>query len=111
MTHTHSHHGILGARNTQTQVILGTRDDVVRNLFVVRATIKTVGRDLWRNTAKLLRGMSLQLGLSDEGILRKAWQAIWEGKEGCRDKIVGMGVDAKGEVVLHVRREGGGAHS
>lgn len=67
-THTHPHHGILNARNTQTQVVLGTRNEVVGHLIVRRAAIKAVVSGLRRDAAERLRRMPLQLRLIEEGI-------------------------------------------
>ena len=71
LAHSHPHHGILHARNTQTQVVLRIWNDVVRNLIISGATIKAVVGDLRRDSAKLIGRMSLQLGLA-EGFLGEA---------------------------------------
>lgn len=76
MTHTHPYHVILNARNTQTQVVLGIWNEVVRNLIVRRGSVKTVVSGLRGDTAKLVGRMSLQLGLTEETVWREAREAI-----------------------------------
>jgi hypothetical protein len=87
LAHTNPHHGILDARNTQTEVVLRIWDEIVRNLIVRRAALETGVGSLRGNTAELVRRMSLQLRLTEEAIWREARQAIREGRKGCRAKV------------------------
>ena len=68
LAHSHPHHGILNAWNTQSQVVLGTRNKVVRNFIVRGATIEAVMCRLGRDAAKRLRRMALQLRLTEKTI-------------------------------------------
>jgi hypothetical protein len=61
-------HPILNARDTQTQVVLETRNEVVGNFIVRGATIEAVMCRLRRDAAKRLRRMALQLRLAEETI-------------------------------------------
>src|SRR6266436_789041 len=64
---THSH-PIVNARDTQTQVVLETRNEVVGNLIIRVATIEAVMCRLRRDAAKRFRRMALQLRLAEETI-------------------------------------------
>jgi hypothetical protein len=76
LTHSHPYHGILNPRNTQTHVVLGTRNEVVRNFIVRGATIEAIMCRLRRDAAKGLRGMALQLRLTEETIRWEAGHAF-----------------------------------
>lgn len=65
LTHTHP---ILNARDTQTQVVLETWNEVVGNFIVRVATVEAIMCRLRRDAPKRLRRMALQLRLAEETI-------------------------------------------
>ena len=76
LTHSHPHHGILNARNAQSQVVLGTRNEVIGNFIVRGATIEAIMCRLRWDVTKRLGGVALQLRLTEETIGGEAGHAI-----------------------------------
>ena len=71
-----THLGVLDTRNAQSQVVLGTRNEVIGNFIIRGATIEAVMCRLRRDAAERLRRVAPRLRLTEETIQGEAGHAI-----------------------------------